>query len=71
MTKSLALAALIIFLGQFSGAAYATTAIPQTKHRVSHASAVPIPAEVSRAYGSMVATEDHGPHYHGGPKSND
>ncbi len=70
-TKSLALATSIMLLSGFSGAVYAETASPQTNHRAAHASARQIPVEVSRAYGSTVATEDRGPHYHGGPKSND
>ena len=69
-TKSLALATSIILFSGFSGAVYAETASPQTTHRVAH-SARQIPVEVSRAYGSTVATVDRGPHYHGGPKSND
>jgi hypothetical protein len=70
-TKSLALATSIILLSGFSGAAYAATATPQKNHRVQQVSARQIPFEVSRAYNSTVATEDRGPHYHGGPKYND
>jgi hypothetical protein len=68
-TKTLALATSIILLSGFSGAAYAATITPHRTHRAVHASALQVSAEVSRAYDS--ATADRGPHYHGGPKSND
>jgi hypothetical protein len=68
-TKSLALAASIILLSGFSGAAYAATVTPAKNHRV--VSTPQIPVEVSRAYNSTAATADRGPHYHGGPKYND
>ena len=67
-TKSLALATSMVLLSAFSGAAYAATA---KSHHVAHASKLQIPTEVSHAYASTAATTDRGPHYHGGPKSND
>jgi hypothetical protein len=69
--KNAAFATLVALLGVFSGMAYAATATPQIKHRMERASASQIPPEVSRAYDSATATEDRGPHYHGGPKIND